>query len=336
MEYIDLGQNPAFRFPLVHRGEIPSPNFTHQVLLWAVGLCMACHPNQQRRKTSQVSAQRIRLRWQCEQHSIHLKTENTMKCLRKKTTRYFSLRELGPGLLSVLGPWQYLTAYRADAYDATPMLGPHMTLSPYYPVLPLRDPHAFNLADLSGRSGFVASHLQQLPSPQRELPGVNASPFANAANPLPPMLGYQDSPSLTRPYLPLISSPPRQMPPTLPSSPYFVPGPIAPPVQVPLSTNYGIYSNGPLTPLRHSQRLSIGPNTTTNGVTADLSPTTPPRTGQDLLMRVLGGVPSAGANGTPTRRARQSTSPPRGRNASPESRPPLLFGAANGNSIWAP
>lgn len=223
-------------------------------------------------------------------------------------------------------------------YDATPMLGPHMTLtSTYHPVVPLRDPHAFNLADLSTHPEFAHSHPPQLPSPQREVFGASASPFANAANPLPPMLGYQDSLGLTRPYLPLISSPPRQVPPTLPSSPYFAPGPIAPPIQAQSPTNYAMYGSGtPLTPLRHAQRLSIGPNTPTNMVLAELSPTTPPRTGQDLLMRVLGGGSGAGASGTSAGRARQSTSPPRARNASPESRPPLLFGASNGNSIWAP
>ena len=110
----------------------------------------------------------------------------------------------------------------------------------------------------------------------------------------------------------------------------------------------------PFTPRqqRHD-RLSIsgnppGPVMTTSRDGGPPNNGTPPKTAQDLLLRVLGTTPGGvapesannGGMSNVTGRPRLSASPPRvnSSGSSPDgNRPaPLLFGASTGNSIWAP
>jgi hypothetical protein len=120
----------------------------------------------------------------------------------------------------------------------------------------------------------------------------------------------------------------------------------SPPSSMPLNTS-GI--GGPITPQRpFSGGFSPGRNTVSGSrrLSSDATSTTPPRTAQDLLMRVLGGAgtsqpnPQTSAPNAPiypnVTRPRHSQSPPRNAATISENQTPLFFGTAGSNSIWAP
>ncbi|KAG8772509.1 hypothetical protein FRC15_002680 [Serendipita sp. 397] len=261
-------------------------------------------------------------------------------------------------------------------FESTPMLhGGRLSLSGPS-VGPSRDPHAFNLSDLALHPEFNQPYVPQLPSPRYDAFGLTltGSPVVNpnVLNPYPPLnhpigssaLFYQDQQMpipFARQPIGAISSPPRASQ-LLFSSPRHAPGPIGPPgPQDLLTSNHVLYSNAnehPISPVRVPHRLSVSANVNMNTPTlsgrpleAQVPPTSsPPKTAQDLLMRVLGtantsglgpgpGPAGPGVIGSPTkgRLPRQSTSPPRGGNdRSEEGIPPLIFGTMNGQSIWAP
>jgi hypothetical protein len=250
-----------------------------------------------------------------------------------------------------------------------------MQSGPVHPLIPPRDPHAFHLADLARPdlqfSPYVPVQVQsraQYPTPQHDVFGPSG-PLYNHPGMVPQPMGamnhYHDGPSayptniqgLGNGILP--SNSPRMNQPILSmaqnqplfASPYRATG------SVPLGSSH---TNGvptlptpqaPFTPRQQrSDRLSLSGNTSGAATNAlDASPNvTPPRTAQDLLLRVLGTTPNTASSGNTYNvgsgsnvigRPRLSASPPKvnSSGSSPDRRPaPLLFGTSAGNSIWAP
>ncbi|KAG8805320.1 hypothetical protein FRC17_005565 [Serendipita sp. 399] len=273
-------------------------------------------------------------------------------------------------------------------YDATPMHGPRLSLSGPS-IAPPRDPYAFNLSDLALHPEFNQPYVSQLHPSHYDVFGPTGPSVANVPHPFPPMgtvgstsgsaLFYQDQAPFSRPIGTI--SPPRasQM---LFSSPRHAAGTIGPPppsLPPPVGgglgqdfstpTSHGYANEHPVSPVRMPHRLSVSANTPTLSrlpleAAASGSSSSPPRTAQDLLMRVLGtantpgvglgsgpgvigspvkppgtiggGTSGGGGSGGGVRSTRGSTSPPRGGNDRLEDIPPLIFGTMNGQSIWAP
>jgi hypothetical protein len=241
------------------------------------------------------------------------------------------------------------------------------------PLMPPRDPHAFQLADLARSnlqySPYVPAPMQSqvlYPSPQHDVFGPSA-PLYSHSGIGPQSMGamnlYHDIPSAFPTNIrdlgndTLLSNSPRMNQPMFPlaqNQPVFTPPyrgvnslPLGNPNSVPILPS----PQAPFTPRQQrSERLSFSGNGTGAAISApDASlSVTPPRTAQDLLLRVLGTTPTATASGNVNNggstsnihaRPRLSTSPPRVTNSgsSPEHRPaPLLFGTSARNSIWAP
>jgi hypothetical protein len=228
------------------------------------------------------------------------------------------------------------------------------------PPMPPRDPHAFHLADLArsnlqyspyvpvfGPSAPLYNHPGMVPQPIGAMNHYHDGPSAyhtniqGLGNGIPPT----NSPRMNQPISSMAHNQPQF------ASPYRATG------SVPLGNSH---TNGvptlptpqaPFTPRQQrSDRLSFSGNTSGVGTNArDASPNvTPPRTAQDLLLRVLGTTPNAASSGNThnvgsssnvVSRPRLSASPPRvnSSGSSPDRRPaPLLFGTSAGNSIWAP
>jgi hypothetical protein len=245
-----------------------------------------------------------------------------------------------------------------------------------HPLMPPRDPHAFHLADLA-RSNLqyppyvpvqAQSHAQYS-NPQHDVFGPSAPLYSHPGmvpQPIGTMNHYHDGPSayptssiqgLGNGILP--SNSPRMNQPMFPmaqnqplfTSPYGATGSLALGNSHTNGTPTLPAPQAPFTPRQQrSDRLSLSGNTPGAAITARDASTnvTPPRTAQDLLLRVLGTTPNttssgnthnAGSGSNVVSRPRLSASPPRvnSSGSSPDRRPaPLLFGTSAGNSIWAP
>lgn len=229
-----------------------------------------------------------------------------------------------------------------------------------HPIMPLRDPHAFHLADLNRFEPQIPYHTQ-LHSPQHDVFGPSSgtftapySPPGLASQPIGSMQHYHDLPTSHQTGMQGLGS---MIPTNSPranqsmfsmganqpfyTSPYRSGGPL------PLANGMQSLSTSqvPITPRqRRNDRLSIGAGAPL--APHEISPTTPPKTAQDLLLRVLGATPNPSASGhtnggqTYSGNPHLSASPPRvnSSGSSPDgNRPaPLLFGGSTGNSIWAP
>jgi hypothetical protein len=175
------------------------------------------------------------------------------------------------------------------------------------------------------RSSFPQQLQQPMSPPRQEVFGLTASPYTGM-NPLLPSTSsyYQDQPFS------------RLSTHSIGDSPLLYNGPLNP-VSHPMQTSpsLGMHPLGSFGTSNLAQhRLSISASGPSRAPLDSAQPKTPPRTAQDLLLRVLGNTPQQ-SNGQ-MNRPRHSTSPPRDIGSPPENRPPLLFGTSGGNSIWAP
>lgn len=233
-----------------------------------------------------------------------------------------------------------------------------------HPVVSLRDPHAFHLADLARFSPQAPSQIQyhaQAPLPQHDVFGPSSSPFTPPgahAQPAGAMHYYHGLPSSYSTNMHglggvLPSNSPRanqsafsmassNQP--LYTSPYRTAG------SLPLANGMSPLpaTQIPITPRQQrNSRLSISGGTGAPLTPRELSPNgSPPKTAQDLLLRVLGTAPGQSTLGNTNGHGGQvtgghprlSASPPRvnSSGSSPDAnRPtPLLFGGSD--SIWAP
>lgn len=184
----------------------------------------------------------------------------------------------------------------------------------------ITDPHSFNLPDLS-RPPYVAQRGLPTPQQQQETFGPTSSPFANGTPILPGSSIHYGQP-FAQSTMASTSSP------LLQHQGLFNPSYQGSNIHVMHSNPSGVPN--PSTINQH--RLSLSAASRSADQVDPSVNITPPRTAQDLLMRVLG-TPHL-----PTGRTHQSTSPTRAAaSSSPETRPaPLLFGTSAGNSIWAP
>jgi hypothetical protein len=212
------------------------------------------------------------------------------------------------------------------------------------------DPHSFNLSDLSRPShSHSHSYIPQpsLAHPQQDVFSSTMNPFAQG------IPGMSTLPGASVPYgqsysqSPIMSSgsplaPHHQ---TLYNSSYVTPNMHTMHLKHSSGGGNGLATSPMMNQHQTLNRLSLsGPSGSSypadpmdlpGGGAVNI---TPPRTAQDLLMRVLGTSNATSGRAQPNAHSYAPTSPVRAAvsPSSPESRPaPLLFGTS-GNSIWAP